>query len=87
MTERGLLQEVKGLMEMGYSAELKPMQSLGYRQMVRFLSSIRRKVFDGKIALRLVPIKDEEFSHPYSTNVGVSVASGDLVCITNGHCR
>jgi len=38
MTERGLVQEVKGLMEMGYSAELKPMQSLGYKQMVQFLT-------------------------------------------------
>jgi len=38
MTEKGLLQEVKGLIEMGYSAELKPMQSLGYKQMVQFLT-------------------------------------------------
>jgi len=37
MIERGLLQEVRGLMEMGYGAELKPMQSLGYKQMVQFL--------------------------------------------------
>ena len=38
MIERGLVQEVRGLMEMGYGAELKPMQSLGYKQMVQFLS-------------------------------------------------
>jgi len=38
MIERGFLQEVRGLMEMGYGAELKPMQSLGYKQMVQFLS-------------------------------------------------
>ena len=38
MIERGFLQEVRGLMERGYGPELKPMQSLGYRQMVQFLS-------------------------------------------------
>lgn len=38
MIERGLLQEVRGLMERGYGPELKPMQSLGYKQMVEFLS-------------------------------------------------
>ena len=38
MIERGLLQEVKGLMEMGYGGELKPMESLGYKQMVQFLT-------------------------------------------------
>ena len=37
MLERGLLQEVEGLMEMGYGPELKPMQSLGYKQMVQYL--------------------------------------------------
>jgi tRNA dimethylallyltransferase len=38
MIEKGFLQEVRGLMEMGYGPELKPMQSLGYKQMVQFLS-------------------------------------------------
>jgi tRNA dimethylallyltransferase len=38
MIERGFLQEVRGLLEMGYGPELKPMQSLGYKQMVQFLS-------------------------------------------------
>jgi tRNA dimethylallyltransferase len=37
MLEKGFLQEVEGLMEMGYGPELKPMQSLGYKQMVQFL--------------------------------------------------
>ncbi len=39
MIERGLLREVEGLIEMGYGPGLKPMQSLGYKQMVQFLSS------------------------------------------------
>jgi len=38
MIERGFLHEVRGLMEMGYGPELKPMKSLGYKQMVQFLS-------------------------------------------------
>jgi tRNA dimethylallyltransferase len=38
MIERGLLDEVRGLMEMGFGPELKPMQSLGYKQMVQYLS-------------------------------------------------
>lgn len=37
MLEQGLLQEVEGLMGMGYGPQLKPMQSLGYKQMVQFL--------------------------------------------------
>jgi tRNA dimethylallyltransferase len=38
MIEKGLLGEVEKLMAMGYGRELKPMQSLGYKQMVQFLS-------------------------------------------------
>jgi len=37
MIEKGLLGEVERLMAMGYGRELKPMQSLGYKQMVQFL--------------------------------------------------
>ena len=37
MLEKGFLQEVERLMEMGYGPGLKPMQSLGYKQLVQFL--------------------------------------------------
>lgn len=37
MIERGFLREVEGLLESGYGPELKPMQGLGYKQMVQFL--------------------------------------------------
>ena len=37
MVEQGFVEEVKGLLEMGYGPELKSMQSLGYKQMVQFL--------------------------------------------------
>lgn len=38
MLRDGLPGEVRGLLERGYSAALKPMQSLGYRHMTAFLS-------------------------------------------------
>ena len=38
MIEKGFLQEVEGLLEMGYGPQLKPMRSLGYKQMIQFLS-------------------------------------------------
>jgi tRNA dimethylallyltransferase len=40
MIEEGLLEEYRGLIDRGYDRELKPLQSLGYRQMGEF-------VFDG----------------------------------------
>ena len=38
MAEQGLLAEVKKLIDMGYSPELKAMQSIGYRHMLNFLN-------------------------------------------------
>ncbi len=37
MMEKGLLEEVRTLLKMGYGPELKPMQGLGYREMCSFL--------------------------------------------------
>jgi len=37
MVERGLVEETKNLLAMGYSPDLKPMKSLGYRHAVRYL--------------------------------------------------
>ncbi len=37
MLERGLLEEVKGLLNRGYSADLKSMRSIGYRHMTEYL--------------------------------------------------
>jgi tRNA dimethylallyltransferase len=36
MIEAGLVDEVKKLLEMGYAADLKSMQSIGYRHVVEF---------------------------------------------------
>jgi rhamnosyltransferase len=53
--------------------------------MRNILSSARKSLFNSQVSIKLVPIKDAEFSHPYSTNAGVYAAKSDLVCITNGH--
>ena len=37
MISAGFLDEVKGLLARGYSANLKPMQSIGYRHMVDYI--------------------------------------------------
>ena len=37
MIDSGLIGEVEGLLEMGYSPELKPMQSIGYRHIICYL--------------------------------------------------
>ncbi len=37
MIKKGLLEEVKRLLEQGFSPELKPLQSIGYRHMVAYL--------------------------------------------------
>jgi GT2 family glycosyltransferase len=38
-----------------------------------------------KIILKMVALSDEEFSHTYSTNLGVYAAENEFVCITNAH--
>jgi tRNA dimethylallyltransferase len=38
MVEKGLIQETESLLNKGYSPELKPMKSLGYRHAVAFLT-------------------------------------------------
>lgn len=40
MAEAGLLEEVEGLLAMGYSPKLNSMRSLGYKHMVNFINSV-----------------------------------------------
>ncbi len=40
MVEAGLLDETKRLLEMGYSADLKPMKAIGYKHMVEHIKGI-----------------------------------------------
>ena len=46
---------------------------------------MKREIFKDNVAMKLVFLSDQEFSHPYSTNLGVHEASNELVCITNAH--
>jgi rhamnosyltransferase len=53
--------------------------------MKNLLVEAKVNIFQNRISIKLVPLTDRDFSHPYSTNLGVDVAEGDLVCILNGH--
>ena len=50
MVAAGLLDEVKSLLDRGYSEKLKPLQSLGYKQVIEFLGG----KYDWECALRLI---------------------------------
>ena len=54
------------------------------KSLVEDLVVLKRRWFkNGRI--KLFPFPREEFSHAYSTNLAVSVAENELVCITNAH--
>ncbi len=53
--------------------------------MVALLRGAKRFFSNNSVTFKLAPLADTEFSHPYSTNVGVYIAESRLVCITNGH--
>ena len=50
MLEEGLLDEVESILDRGYSEKLKPLQSLGYKEVVEFLSG----KYDWEKALHLI---------------------------------
>jgi len=50
MVVAGLLEEVKSLLDRGYSEKLKPLQSLGYKQVIEFLGG----QYDWERALHLI---------------------------------
>jgi len=56
------------------------------RSMTELLKNKKKTLFKDAVIVKLVPVTDEEFSYAYSANVGVFVAEGDFVCVTNGHC-
>ena len=55
-------------------------------EMTDFLRKAKNEFFSNKTKVVIVPLTDDEFSYAYSANAGTSVASGNLVCIINGHC-
>jgi GT2 family glycosyltransferase len=56
---------------------------LGFRS--HFKERVRRIFGNRKICAKLVALSDDEFSHAYSTNLGVASADSQLVCVTNAH--
>jgi GT2 family glycosyltransferase len=54
--------------------------------MTELLAKVKKEFFKGSLNIIIVPLTNEEFSYAYSANAGISVSSGTLVCITNGHC-
>lgn len=50
-------------------------------EMSYFRSFFRQR----RIVFKIVALPDEEFSHAYSTNLGMHAAENELVCITNAH--
>ncbi len=55
------------------------------REMESLLVSAKERLFKDAVAVKLVGVTDEEFSHAFSTNAGVFVSANPFVCITNGH--
>jgi tRNA dimethylallyltransferase len=58
MFERGLADEVKRILDMGFSANLKPLQSLGYAQVLQMLN--------GSISLEEAITLTQQFTRNYS---------------------
>jgi len=54
-------------------------------EMRNFLSREKKDLLQDKIQIKLAFISNAEFTHPYSTNLGVCQADNELVCITNAH--
>lgn len=55
MLAKGLVDEVKGLLEKGFSLELKPLKSIGYRQIIDYFAgrlSLEQAISDTKQATR-----------------------------------
>ena len=50
-----------------------------------FAEKARRIFGNHALRVKLVVLSDAEFSHAYSTNVGLALAENELVCITNAH--
>jgi len=61
----------------------------GEERRQRFKNGLSRKARElfgnRKVSVKLISLSDSEFSHAYSTNLGVAVAENELVCITNAH--
>jgi GT2 family glycosyltransferase len=72
-------------------SEIIVVDNYSTEQRRRFLEANLREVAgrffsNNGTRFKLAALRDDEFSHAYSTNLGVSVAESELVCLTNAHC-
>jgi hypothetical protein len=44
-----------------------------------------QELFHNDTPIKLIPLANNDFSHPYSTNLGIFHAENEFACITNGH--
>jgi rhamnosyltransferase len=49
------------------------------------IAECRQAFKDKAVEVKLMALSDDEFSHAYSTNLGVAASDHELVCITNAH--
>ncbi len=55
-------------------------------EITTLLRKAKAEFYQNKARIVVVPLTDDEFSYAYSANAGVAVASGNLICVINGHC-
>jgi len=54
-------------------------------EMKSLLTDAKKELFQNDVSVKLIPLPNNDFSHPYSTNLGLFYAENEFVCITNGH--
>jgi tRNA dimethylallyltransferase len=72
MFEAGFLEEVKGLLEMGYSPELPTMSAIGYRECVRVIKgelSIEQAKIEMRRATRVFVRRQANWFKPDDPNI------------------
>lgn len=72
------------------ASEIIVVNNYSTKQELRILENSLQEMFgnffkERKTRLKLVSLSDNDFSHAYSTNLGVNAAENELVCITNAH--
>jgi len=69
-------------------SEIIVVDNYSTKEKLWFLERDLQKIIRKYIKIRrvkLIPISNDEFSHAYSTNLGMNAAENELVCITNAH--
>jgi hypothetical protein len=54
-------------------------------EMRNFLLMEKKDLLKGNVQIKLALLSNAEFTHQYSTNLGIYQADNELVCVTNAH--